>query len=457
MAVLEWSRFEGIDISDPYKYSETITEAAHKVIASLSKSEKEVALCDLDTEGWRKWCNPEFVLFNCGLRLEHIDETKVGYILDLVKRSLSGRGWAKFRGAMKTNKFLGEICARQAILNEKSYFFTIFGQPSESEPWAYMLFGHHLCLNVFIARQQMVIGPVFLGAEPNIIDHGPDQGTELCADESGLGLELMQSLPPDLQRKAQIYPAMMDPSMPEDRWNPADQRHLAGAFQDNRVIPYEGVLATDMTAEQQTLLMSTIAAFLVLLPPKPLKFRLQQIQENLSETYFSWIGGFGPADPFYYRIHSPVAFNPPVSSWSPDDCFENGTGPEPHDFGNVLSQLGIGVPSSFWEMDRTAFTDLPDIDPSFVNIAGDPTSIPQLLGSGALSGQTPFSDYMSPSSRSTGSLTNGKISSIETLTRRVDNSGSLHGSEPPAIYIRKNETAGHYVGQSAMAIPQNSS
>lgn len=69
----------------------------------------------------RKWCNPEFVLFECGLRLEHIDETKVSYILDLVKHSLSERGWAKFRGAMKTNKFLGEICERQAILNEKSY------------------------------------------------------------------------------------------------------------------------------------------------------------------------------------------------------------------------------------------------------------------------------------------------------------------------------------------------
>lgn len=62
-----------------------------------------------------------------------------------------------------------------------------------------------------------------------------------------------------------------------------------------------------MTAEQQGLLMSTIAAFLVLLPPKPLKFRLQQIQEKLPETYFSWIGGFGSADPFYYRIQSPVA------------------------------------------------------------------------------------------------------------------------------------------------------
>lgn len=73
------------------------------------------------------------------------------------------------------------------------------------------------------------------------------------------------------------------------------------------MIPYEGVLAAEMTAEQQVLLMSIVASFLVLLPSKPLQFRLEQVQEKLSETYFSWIGRFGPEDPFYYRIQSPVA------------------------------------------------------------------------------------------------------------------------------------------------------
>ncbi|KAL6404385.1 hypothetical protein AUP68_13777 [Ilyonectria robusta] len=45
-------------------------------------------------------------------------------------------------------------------------WFTLFGKPSETESWGYMFFGHHLGLNVFVNRQQMVIGPVFLGAEP---------------------------------------------------------------------------------------------------------------------------------------------------------------------------------------------------------------------------------------------------------------------------------------------------
>lgn len=350
----DWSRFEGIDVSDPHKYSETIlksphleairedwrkkldvpfygvtndgkrreglyqirdegaptknmVEAARRVLSSLSPSEKADSVHDVDSDKCRRWSNPEFVLHQCGIRLEDLEKTKREAIIDLLEQSLSPSGFAKVRGAMKVNKFLGEICGKEAILNEHSYSFTLFGEPSETEPWGYMLFGHHLCLNVFIARQQMVIGPVFIGAEPNIIDEGLDKGLTLCANEGQLGLQLMQSLPPKLQQKAQVYPTMKDPAMPEGRWNPADQRHMAGAFQDNRVIPYEGVVVTDMSEEQQILVMAIVHEFLALWPSEPLRHRLKQILKHLTETHFSWIGGFGEDKPFYYRIQSPVA------------------------------------------------------------------------------------------------------------------------------------------------------
>jgi hypothetical protein len=61
-----------------------------------------------------------------------------------------------------------------------------------------------------------------------------------------------------------------------------------------------------MTSEQHTILLDTLTAFFTLLPPKTLEFRLKQVSEYWSETYFSWIGGYGPTDPFYYRIQSPV-------------------------------------------------------------------------------------------------------------------------------------------------------
>ncbi|KAH6950287.1 hypothetical protein BKA56DRAFT_606726 [Ilyonectria sp. MPI-CAGE-AT-0026] len=283
-----------------------MVEAALNVKQGLS-DEKLIVSRDLDSEEWRKWSNAEIVLFECGVRLEHLDSGKVDLVLALLKASLSEKGYEKVRGGMKTNKFLGEICGREAILNELSYWFTLFGEPSETEPWGFMFFGHHVCLNVFVYRQQMVIGPVFLGAEPCVIDAGPDDGTELFGQEGDLGLKLMQSLSPEVQGKAQVYAQLEDPAMPGGRWHPADQRHMAGAFQDNRMIPYEGVPVTDMTEEQQEMVVAIAAAFVVLLPAKPFEFRVKQIRAFLSETYFSWIGGFGSTDAFYYRIQSPVA------------------------------------------------------------------------------------------------------------------------------------------------------
>jgi hypothetical protein len=124
--------------------------------------------------------------------------------------------------------------------------------------------------------------------------------------EAEIGLKLMQSLSPELQSKARICSQMHDPALPADRWNPADQHHLAGATQDNRVIPYEGISATKLSNAQQEQLISLIATFHELLPTEPLKHRLDLVRQHLSETYFCWIGGFGDYDPFYYRIQSPV-------------------------------------------------------------------------------------------------------------------------------------------------------
>lgn len=84
------------------------------------------------------------------------------------------------------------------------------------------------------------------------------------------------------------------------------QRHLGGAFQDNRIIPYEGVVASELSEEQQELIIDILACYLELLPPRVKEARLRQARLHLEESYFSWIGGYGDTDSFYYRIQSPV-------------------------------------------------------------------------------------------------------------------------------------------------------
>jgi Protein of unknown function (DUF3500) len=127
----------------------------------------------------------------------------------------------------------------------------------------------------------------------------------LFADEERTGVELMASLSPELRRQTVVYDLLKDPAMPSGRWHKADQRHLGGAFRDNRVIPYEGAPVAAFGPAQRERLMTLAGEFLVL-PAGPRAARLAEIERHLDDTHFCWIGATDGERPFYYRIQSPV-------------------------------------------------------------------------------------------------------------------------------------------------------
>lgn len=227
-------------------------------------------------------------------------------ILCVIERTLSPEGYQKITIARRVNHFLGELCNAHGVMNEYSYNFQVFGEPSDQTQWGWSLFGHHLCISVFIDRKQLHIAPVFIGAEPNEIDQGPHAGVTMMKSEESLGLSLMQSLTPEQRDCAQIYKELNDKKMPPGRWNRADQRHLCGAFQDNRVVPYEGIKVAELSDQQIVTTMEIFNQFLIYLPEQSRQRRLQQIRHYISDTYFSWIGGYQDNDPFYYRLQSPA-------------------------------------------------------------------------------------------------------------------------------------------------------
>ena len=280
--------------------------SARALLDRLDAGQRKQLTYPIGAEEWRRWSNPEFLANPNGLRLEDVGSETRDAILHVLQASLSAAGYDKARGCMKTNAFLGLLCDLPLIMNEWSYNFLLFGEPSLDQPWGWNFYGHHLVLNCLVLGGQMVISPTFMGAEPNFIDAGPDAGLRLFDAEETGGLALMRSLSPELRGRATIYRQMHDPAMPEGRWHPADQRHLGGAFQDNRVIPYEGIRASELSAAQQRQLMDIVTAFIGYLPPRPLAAKLAQVEAELGRTYWSWIGGHCDEDPFYYRVQSPV-------------------------------------------------------------------------------------------------------------------------------------------------------
>jgi hypothetical protein len=283
-----------------------MTRAAQALLAGLSDLEREKLCYRIDGPEWRRWSNPEFLINPNGLRLEELSPQKRQAVLEVLRASLSVSGFAKARGCMLTNAFLGQLCDVTTLMNEWSYNFLLFGNPSDNQPWGWNIYGHHLALNCFVLGKQMVISPTFMGAEPNVIDEGPNAGLSLFDEEERIGLQLMRSLSADLRERAVTYRLMHDPAMPEGRFHPGDQRHLGGAFQDNRIVPFEGVPVGAFDKAQKERLMALIAAYVGYLPEGPLAAKLRQIESQLDQTWWSWIGAWGDDDPFYYRIQSPV-------------------------------------------------------------------------------------------------------------------------------------------------------
>ncbi|KAG2416022.1 hypothetical protein HFD88_007214 [Aspergillus terreus] len=286
---------------------EHIVSTTNALLALLDDSQKSALSYHIDSPEWRTWSNPEFLLSNKGLRLDEVTPTVRDAILAVLQSTLSPEGYDKAISAMRINHFLGELVHAPAVMNEFSYNFVLFGRPSTTRPWGWSFYGHHLCLNIFLYRGQIIAAPWFTGAEPNEIDAGPHAGTRILQVEETLGLRLMQSLAPDLQEKARVFAQMHDPAMPPGRWNKDDQRHLCGAYRDNREVPYEGVaVGATFSAQQKEWLYAILEQYLLYLPARARELRLAHIREHEAETYFCWIGGFGDDDPFYFRIQSPV-------------------------------------------------------------------------------------------------------------------------------------------------------
>ena len=285
-----------------------MARAANNVLCALTAKEKARAQKVMNSSLWQSWQNTEIFVDNHGLRLEYAAKHVRALVLEVIRTSLSDQGYQNAIATMHLNGFLGELLGAPGVLNEWSYNFCIYGEPSANEPWGWQLFGHHLALNCVSINGQMVLTPCFMGAEVNIADRGRFKGQVMFQDEERLGLELMNSLPSKFQEKAIVGRTLSGHDLPDGRIVPGDFLTLGGAYQDNRVVPYEGIVVSKFDKLAQTKFLGLVNAYIGNLPDGPRESKMEDFEYHLSETHFCWIGGFGPSDPFYYRVQSPVIF-----------------------------------------------------------------------------------------------------------------------------------------------------
>ena len=269
--------------------------AAEKFLAGLSEQQRKKTSFPIDNDEWRRWSNVDNGLFaRQGVSIKELDQAQRKLAFDFMQKALSAKGYQLSRDIMKTDQTTRELNDNDPAYDEELYFFTIMGTPSKTEPWGWQLDGHHLVINYFILGDQVVMTPVFMGAEPVIAMSGKYKGNAVFQDEQNIGLKFMQSLSEQQQAKATIAKAKTKHNFKTD------------AFKDNVTVAYEGIPALELNQQQQAALLNLANQYISNMDDGHAKVKLAEIKEHLADTYFAWIGPVDDEAVFYYRIHSPV-------------------------------------------------------------------------------------------------------------------------------------------------------
>jgi hypothetical protein len=267
--------------------------AAEALLAGLTEDQRKKTMFPLDDVEWRMWDNRPRVPRQ-GVGFNEMSDKQREFAFDLMRAGLSVKGLRKTEDIMKLNETLAEIRKDWQTFGHWLYWITIMGTPSDTEPWGWQLDGHHLIINYFVLGDQVVMTPTFLGSEPVRADAGQFKGTEVLQEEQNKGLNFFNSLSKEQQAKTVI------------QGDKRGDNTLAGAYRDNLVLDYAGIMASELDEKQQAQFVDLIEEYVGVMPEGHARIRMDEVRRHLNRTYFAWLGSTAPGGVFYYRIQSPV-------------------------------------------------------------------------------------------------------------------------------------------------------
>jgi hypothetical protein len=278
--------------------SKDMLAAVNTFIGSLKEEQSKKVLYAFEDEERYNW---HFIPRDRkGLPFKEMTAEQRQLATALLKTTMSDQGYNKAKSIMELEvvlKALENLPPENDRRDPEKYYFTVFGKPSDTEPWGWRMEGHHISLNFSSASGQVSAEtPAFMGTNPGIVLEGPAKGKQILKQEADLGFELLHSFTPEQLRKVMI--AEIAP-------NEIVTSNSRKAMLDKS----EGILYSEMTPAQQQIFMRLLNVYLDnyrqdLAQP----LRTKVTKAGMDKTYFAWAGHNEPVvgKAHYYRIHNPV-------------------------------------------------------------------------------------------------------------------------------------------------------
>ena len=286
-----------------------VVAATEAFLETLDDAQREQVSFDFDDElKTSNWSNlPAPLVERSGVPLGDMTEEQQQAAMAILQAALSEEGYEKTVGIMVSDQVLADEGGGGDLqFGIDRYVVAIFGTPSETEPWMLQFGGHHLGLNLTVAGEDNVLTPSFVGVQPseytlaeagnltafepaNVLDGGTVRPMGAENDEA---FELINALDAQQQEEATLDYEVSD--------------LVLGPGEDGRVLEPEGIPASEMTADQQALLLDLVREWVGIANEGAAEARMSEIEDNLDGTYFAWSGPTTNGEVTYYRITGPT-------------------------------------------------------------------------------------------------------------------------------------------------------
>ncbi len=280
------------------KSSASMAGAARNFLAALTPEQKAKASFKFEDEQRFVWhFIPDSMFPRKGLPFKEMDSTQQKLAHAFLSSGLSQRGYLKATTIMSLETILKELeQGKGPVRDNDLYFFSVFGEPSETQTWGWKVEGHHLSLNFAVVNGQLISSaPTFFGSNPAEVKSGPRQGLRVLGQEEDLGRELARALTPE-----QLKVAVIDATAPKDI--------ITGNSRKAEPGKPAGLVAAKMTKAQVEKLTNLLSEYAHNLPEDVAGEELGRLkQAGIDKIHFAFAREDDkPGKPYTYRVHGPT-------------------------------------------------------------------------------------------------------------------------------------------------------
>ncbi|MBW3541371.1 MAG: DUF3500 domain-containing protein [Planctomycetes bacterium] len=277
---------------------EQMVAAARGYLAALSEDQKARTTFGYDDAERLNW---HFVpRERKGLPLKDLEGEALVAAKNFIASGLSETGYSQALDVMSLEEVLyllegGEREVRRERRDPGKYYISVFGEPAMEGTWGWRVEGHHLSLNYSITDGEVVATtPEFFGANPALVDAGPERKIRVLAAEEDLARQILKLATPEQEKQMWI-----------EKQAPDDLRG-GGEAQPPTTKPV-GIPVSKLSPDQKKLMQELLSEYLKNMPQDVERDRRRRINEaGLENIYFAWWGSAEPNERHAYRVQGPA-------------------------------------------------------------------------------------------------------------------------------------------------------